>query len=166
MIKHISDNLTAIQRLIENLSEEQLTSSLPLLSESSIGQHIRHILEFYICLIEAQKTGVVCYDKRKRDKRIEENKLFALDTVSFILSEIHKMKEDTPLILEANFHSTHNCSEKIQTTLFRELAYNLEHSIHHQAIIKIGLKSFEEAITLDSGFGIAPATIRFTGENK
>jgi hypothetical protein len=45
--------------------------------------------------------------------------------------------------------------------LFRELAYDLEHSIHHQAIIKIAMKNLNSEYALNENFGVARSTIRF-----
>jgi hypothetical protein len=41
------------------------------------------------------------------------------------------------------------------------LAYCLEHTIHHQALIKIGLMELNLIHLIDQHFGVAPATIRF-----
>ena len=48
----------------------------------------------------------------------------------------------------------------INTSLHRELQYNIEHAVHHLAIIKIGIKSLEDSFKLDDNFGIAASTIR------
>lgn len=53
------------------------------------------------------------------------------------------------------------CSVYINKTFInRELAYCLEHSIHHQALIKVGLKEQNIENLIDENFGVAPATIR------
>jgi len=44
--------------------------------------------------------------------------------------------------------------------LHRELQYNIEHAVHHLAIIKIGVKTLEDSFKLDDNFGIAASTIR------
>jgi hypothetical protein len=48
----------------------------------------------------------------------------------------------------------------LTTSLFRELAYTVEHGIHHQALIRIGVHQIDRDELLDEKFGIAPATIR------
>jgi hypothetical protein len=48
----------------------------------------------------------------------------------------------------------------IDTTFFRELAYNIEHAVHHMAIVKIGVREVAPYITLDKDFGVAASTIR------
>ena len=38
--------------------------------------------------------------------------------------------------------------------------YNLEHAIHHHALIKVGLKIMTK-IELPESFGVAPSTIQY-----
>jgi hypothetical protein len=47
----------------------------------------------------------------------------------------------------------------VNTNYYRELLYNMDHAIHHCAIIRIGLMSFDH-VSIPEGFGIAPSTIR------
>jgi hypothetical protein len=49
---------------------------------------------------------------------------------------------------------------KVQTNYFRELLYNLEHSIHHQALIKVAVLK-NKNIQLCSEFGVAKSTIEY-----
>ncbi|KPM32074.1 Hypothetical protein I595_1723 [Croceitalea dokdonensis DOKDO 023] len=48
----------------------------------------------------------------------------------------------------------------VQSTFFRELLYNIEHLVHHLAIIKIGIQSLESKVEISDDFGIAASTIR------
>jgi len=50
---------------------------------------------------------------------------------------------------------------KIDTTSTRELVYNIEHAVHHMAIMKIGVREIASYIKLDPDFGIAASTIRY-----
>lgn len=49
----------------------------------------------------------------------------------------------------------------IPTSLERELMYNIEHTIHHLALIKVGLKLVYPDLDLPNHFGVAPSTIKF-----
>jgi RNA-binding protein YhbY len=48
----------------------------------------------------------------------------------------------------------------IDTNYNRELLYNLEHCIHHQALIKVAVLQ-NDAITIDANFGVARSTIEY-----
>jgi len=55
---------------------------------------------------------------------------------------------------------------RIKTNALRELAYNIEHAIHHMAIIKIGINEVSPYILLPSAFGVASSTIRHLKKQK
>ncbi len=159
MKEHCKDNLNELSMLLNNLTQEEFTQSCEFLSGASIGQHIRHILELYDCLLSGRLEGKVCYDARKRDILLETKISIALEKIDKILEEL-KILEDKPMILEGSYCSTGKIS-LVQTSLFRELAYNLEHSIHHQALIKVGMRELGKLNLINVNFGIAPATIKF-----
>ena len=47
------------------------------------------------------------------------------------------------------------------TSVDRELLYCLDHAIHHQALIKIGLKELQIADLVGDDFGVAYSTLRY-----
>lgn len=127
---------------------------------ASIGQHVRHILEFYLRLIKGFKTGIVNYDLRDRDVRLEADIDFARETIRSIFEHID-ISEPKGLKLELNYGDPEDSNIVIDTNMQRELVYNIEHAIHHMAIIKNALKESCAYIQLPQGFGIASSTIRF-----
>ncbi len=161
MIKHLQNNLSEISQLIQKLNNKQYSEKQEVLSFASIGQHVRHVLEFYICLLFEVKAGVVSYEKRKRDLRIENDIHFAIQTIDSINAELSEITQDLPLKLTFIFALEPSCLEIINTTLYRELAYNMEHCVHHQALIKIGLNNLTEDIKISDSFGVSAATIQY-----
>lgn len=133
---------------------------LDLLSGSTIGQHTRHIVEFYSCLLE-QNTScdvpVINYARRKRDLLIESAPDHALQYIEQISQQVNELNMDKPCILDCEEHGHQNL--KVPSTIGREVVYNIEHTIHHLAIIKIALKT-STTIELPEHFGVAPSTIR------
>lgn len=100
-----SDTFLQLRTIIHQLSDAEFIEKLELLNGSSIGQHVRHILEFYICLSDGIKTGEVDYDKRVRNLSIENNPYYAirlLDELStvFCFDEI----AETPLTNTIEFN--------------------------------------------------------------
>jgi uncharacterized damage-inducible protein DinB len=159
-MEHCKHNLLEIKSLLNNLKTEDYTKPLSLLSDSTIGQHVRHILEFYICLIASKNSGIVNYDKRKRSLEIETNVKFAQSQIDFIIYNFILENTNIQFTLEGNYSAETTETTTIPTTYKRELAYCLEHSIHHQALIKVGLKELELENIINENFGVAPATIR------
>ena len=52
----------------------------------------------------------------------------------------------------------------IETNYYRELIYNIEHAVHHMAIMKIGIHEVAPYISLPADFGVAASTIRYKKE--
>lgn len=161
MIHYCKENLLEIKSLLNSLNNEQYTIKSKLLSGATIAEHTRHILEFYVCLLNGYTTGIINYDKRERDLKIQSDIGFAMFSIDKICSHLNFIKEEKKIILAGNFTSTGADIKEIETSSSRELAYCLEHSIHHQALIKIGLIEMNLAQLIDENFGVAPATIRF-----
>lgn len=161
MIQYCKKNLEEIKSLLQVLPKEHYTFPVAILSNATIGEHVRHILEFYKCLIDGIACDVVNYDERKRDKRIQTDAAFASYFIQDLVLKLDGIHTDKPLYLDGNYSYENGEAVKIPSSLFRELTYCLEHSIHHQALIKVALVQLEGVSLIDETFGVAPATIRF-----
>lgn len=155
-----------IKNLLESVTVEDYAKPLPILFGNSLGQHIRHILELYSSVISALDTGSINYDKRKRDIEVENNPLKAIALLKKIVANLNLIKNDLHLTLVGDYSTQNEESFTIISSLYRELAYNLEHSIHHQALIKIGCVSMGKEHLIHKDFGVAPATIRYRKEKS
>jgi hypothetical protein len=159
---YCKQNLQELKSLLESLSIDQYQYKSKILSGASIGQHIRHVLEFYLCLIKTTKRhAIVNYDKRKRNLRIEQNPGEAIATIDEICSKLSEYRTAEVLYLQGNYSTYESSLITTPTTFKRELAYCLEHTIHHQALIKIGLNELNLTHLIDQHFGVASATVRF-----
>lgn len=156
-----TDILEQLSSMIRDIREEDFKKEVAILNNSTIGQHVRHTLEFFICLMDNHKSGIINYDHRNHDKVIETKKFVAQEVISrlkdFFLSTI----EDEPLKLAANYSFDTDHFDLIDTNYYRELVYNIEHAIHHMAIIKIGLKEAAPYVIVPAHFGVAISTIKF-----
>ncbi len=155
------ENLEQLNELLHRISVQDYNEKPLVLDGASIGQHIRHILEFYMMLISGSASGVISYDKRKRDLRIETETNYAIETIRKIKTEIDKMELNIPVLFEADYTEDKSSNNLIHTSLNRELAYCIEHSIHHMALIKAGLIGLELDDHVDELFGVAYSTIRY-----
>lgn len=145
--------------LLKQLSPNEYTKSLGVLNGSSIGQHTRHVVEFYQCLLAGKASGVVDYDARERNLVFENDLNFTIENLYNIEKNIISIKNPTEIILLSVSYCTDNQSF-IETTFMREMVYLVEHSIHHYALIRIGLQQNFPNITIPKNFGIAYSTIR------
>ena len=143
---------------LNQLQPDQYRHTCKNLSGNTIGQHVRHIIEMFQCLDAGYLTGEVDYEKRKRDKQIETDKDFAADILKEISRKISR--ENKTLHLLTYYDELQEQPEKISTNYFREIAYNLEHTIHHMALIRVGLRELGD-LAVDDSYGVASSTLKY-----
>ena len=155
LIPSIQKTLNELSQLISQLSKEEYCRPCEGLSNATIGEHTRHIIEMFQCLDNQYDLGVINYDLRKRDFSIQTDTSFAIATIDTILAQLEKSNnklqleqivDGEALLIESNYQ--------------RELLYNLEHCIHHQALIKVAIIQ-SNSITVDENFGVARSTIEY-----
>ncbi len=154
-------NIDIIQQLtdlLDDLEEAVYKEALSPLHQHSVGQHVRHITEFYLCLLKGYNTGFINYDARERDLRIEVDKVFALEVLNGVIDTLKTYHNNKTLQLQTAFGQEE--AFEISTCFFRELTYLIEHTIHHLAIIKIGLNEVHPTILIAPNFGVAHSTIK------
>ena len=137
-------------------SQNSYTEPCPALSDATIGQHTRHVIELYQCLLSGYAEGVVNYDDRKRNKLYENDINEAIAVIKEIQNELER--PDKSLAVVCGTDDDHAVS--IQSNYNREVLYNLEHCIHHQALIRVALVSTNGIVVSDE-FGVAPSTMQY-----
>jgi uncharacterized damage-inducible protein DinB len=155
---HILEQIADVCRQIQH---DHFSQPVETLSMATIGQHIRHTLEFFICLQRGMGHGIVNYDKREHDQQIETDKELAASTIETIKQFVSGLTADTPLALEVGYDLSKEQYVTVPTNFSRELVYNIEHAVHHMALIKIGVREIAPYVQLPSDFGIAASTIRY-----
>jgi hypothetical protein len=155
LIPSIKNSLNELIHLLGQLQNEEYSNPCAELSNASIGEHTRHIIEMYQCLGNQYDSGVVNYDKRERNTLIQTNTDFAIQSILEVQNNIEKenKKIDLQQIIDGE-------EIRIESNYFRELLYNLEHCIHHQALIKVAILQCPE-VTIDANFGVARSTIEY-----
>lgn len=149
--------------LLKKLNDEQYSQPITILSGNSIGKHVRHIIELYFELLCGYEIDIVNYDDRDRDISIETEVDYAIVKLEQIIEWTHD-KKDKSLRVVVDYSIETKVNEVVNSSFKRELAYNIEHAIHHMAIIKIAIENSFSEIILDRSFGVAPSTIRHQKE--
>lgn len=147
-----------MKEVMDQLTDAQYNQPCENLSGATIGQHTRHIIEMYQCLLNGVQNGIVNYEDRQRDIRIETDKHFATALLAEIEAAI--AQPNCPLHLYAGFDTDSQEQVQLDTNFYREIAYNLEHTIHHMALIKVGLLGFP-GLRIPEGYGVASSTIKY-----
>jgi len=152
MFKSSISTINELKEVLEELSEGCYSKPCKTLSGASIGQHTRHIIELYQSLLSGYNSGEVCYDNRKRDKKIEQEKNYAIEQ----FNKLQELLEKPNKLLILSYQLGEN-KIRFESNYYREIMYNLEHLVHHQALIRVGIEK-ETNILLTESFGVAFST--------
>jgi len=157
IFKKSKEGLGEIINVLNQLpSQSSYTEPCQALSDATIGQHTRHIIELYQCLLSGYKDAVVNYDGRKRNKLFENNINEAIAVIKEILADLERPDKNLTVVCDAETDQPVH----IQSNYYREVLYNLEHCIHHQALIRVALIS-KNGILISDDFGVAPSTMQY-----
>ena len=150
--------ISQCHQLLEQLSESSYCESRD--GVSSIGAHMRHVLDRFQCFFQGLAERTVDYDARKRDQSIETN----LESARFAVTSIERRISDLDLSASTAIEvkeTVHHLSPKvlIESSVARELMGLITHTTHHLAII--GMIARDQGYSLDQDFGKAPSTLVF-----
>ncbi len=158
LIPSIHNSLNELIDLLGQLSQKEYSNSCAELSNATIGEHTRHIIEMFQCLEKQYDLGVVNYDKRERNTLIQTDTTFAIENIRGVQKNLDKENKNITLLQIIDGEEI-----RIDSNYNRELLYNLEHCIHHQALIKVAILQCE-TVTIDPNFGVARSTIEYRNQ--
>ena len=150
--------ITQLQLLLNQMEKASYSDSLPILQGSSVGQHLRHVIEFYVCLSRQMETGIVNYDDRERNHQLENDLGYTRRILNELSDEVAGWHTDKPLQLRAIYGDV--AGTLVPTSLARELVYLIEHAVHHMAIVKMAVAHHLPHVTLPASFGVAHSTLQ------
>jgi hypothetical protein len=154
----ILDQLT---ELAGTLTDEQFTRELPVLLNYTIGKHFRHIMEFYGAMFEGFQSGRINYHRRKHDAGIEQNRITCIDELGRLKHRLLEPIWQEPLELSGSYSMDSDDEFALPTNAERELVNNIEHAIHHMAIIRIAVQHEYPDLPLRDEFGFATSTLKY-----
>ena len=135
---------------------------------SSIGAHLRHILDRYHCVFAGLARRMIDYDSRQRDRTVELNKeaaAFAIASLQRRLHDLDVLKDGGETSAELIIRESVDpraAAIDVPSTLERELMGLVSHTVHHLAIIAMMLRQL--GYQPGENFGKAASTIAF--ENR
>lgn len=158
LVANTRSTLSDLADLIQKLTSIEFTRGCEELGNATIGQHSRHIIELFQCLTDQYASGTINYDLRERNKLIETDPDMAVICINRICKEIELPEKHLTMQFDHG-----NGISTIETNFTRELLYNLEHCIHHQALIRVAVYKLTE-LQLPSTFGVAPSTLIYRNQ--
>lgn len=129
----------------------------------SIGGHVRHLVNFFECLLQQGPTGRIDYDLRERRPEVETDPDAASAALDAIAEAFEAGAIDAmPAVIEMR-ESLPGLDDRPWTASSptREAAFCISHCVHHLALVRAaaetaGWRAPEE-------FGVAASTLRFRG---
>ena len=97
LLPSIHNSLEELVVLLDQLSDDDYTQQCLQLSNATIGEHTRHIIEMFQCLEHFYNTGIVNYDLRQRNNDIQTNTAFAISCIQNIQNNLDKPNKEIEL---------------------------------------------------------------------
>ncbi|MBV6439283.1 MAG: hypothetical protein DYG98_24100 [Haliscomenobacteraceae bacterium CHB4] len=147
-----------INHVLDQLEPHEYRCQLPEFEGSTLGQHFRHILEFFQCLEKGVHNGTVDYAGRERNLLYEDNPGLTASAFQSFAEALPLLDISHVVDVRAEFGGLERPS--YSSTVGRELMFVYDHAIHHLAIIKIGLLCHFPHVQADKDLGVSPSTIK------
>lgn len=164
----IQDNISILEQgidLLGTIEPQDYTKHCSQCFDSNIGGHFRHNIEHYQNFLGGYKEGIIDYDDRARDWRIENDLAFTCETIKEIIQQLEHLGQLEQSVIQQELRikmdsGSTQCNENgSQSTIQRELQFLLSHTIHHYALIAVICNIFE--YKLPKEFGVAPSTLKY-----
>jgi len=157
LISAIIQNLERGKKLVWNIEQHQYTDNGVAPYYSSIGIHMRHVLDIFDCIFDGLPAKSIDLTQRKRNEVIEQEKVFGLTYFDLIIGRLQELEyEDLDLEIEVS-DDLGKGKVKAKYTLAAVLIQAHSHAIHHFA--SIGYIIHQLGISLpDEDFGYNPTT--------
>ncbi len=157
----ISANLGLLEQarvLVAQLDDRQYGSTRG--HHSSVGAHLRHVIEHYQCFVEGLAGGRIDYDARRRDATIEAATARALEVLGQLarqLGQARRYAGHQAVLVQMRCAADQPGETWAGSTVGRELQFLVSHAVHHFALIRMLLE--RDGVRIEPDFGLAPSTV-------
>jgi uncharacterized damage-inducible protein DinB len=159
-VRALTTMLTQLRDVIGLLPVQYYRAQPAARVSGSVGAHVRHTLDHISALIAAIEGRELRYDDRRRGTTVEIDPLTGANEIDRLLYRIDHLAAtmpDVPITL-STLVDPHEPPAIVRTTLARELAFVVQHTVHHCALIAVLLEW--QGYRVPYGFGLAASTQR------
>ena len=166
----VTGSLESIDQMITfitDLNDAEYQYSAAPWFDSSIGQHLRHIVDLFLALKDRTDTENINYDIRRRGAAIETVRKVGLAELSDIrkwMTSITAIDINQEISVSTEVALSSQQTETFVSSFGRELCFASSHLTHHLAIMAVIAKMAGKKV--DPTLGLAPATATFVREQE
>lgn len=157
IISPILSNLQRGHVLLDNMTSEQFSNKKIGPYFSSIGGHMRHVMDVFSCIFNGLETQKVDLTARERNELAETNLGVAKDYLDSIITQLSNIEHLDPNIPVVVTDDLGLGLVAVNYTLGSGLCQAHSHAIHHFACIGYILEQMDIQIP-DGRFGYNPTT--------
>lgn len=157
VVDALQAHLRSLRDLVAALNRDVYRAT-PSRTSGSVGEHVRHCLDHTRALFSAASNAELTYDSRVRGTRIETDPDLAVDEIDRLSIDLEGLDEralERPVYLQSMTHRD-GPPTRVATTVGREVAFVIQHTIHHCAIVAVLLDHL--GVAVPERFGYAPST--------
>lgn len=124
----------------------------------AVGPQLRHCLDHFSCLLRGLENGLVDYDARDRNERVEQDAARCAATLDRIIDALGEIRADdlSRKLIVRQIPAPDRDAAPVESTLERELLFLSGHTIHHLAIV--ALVAAQAGVPLPENVSVAFST--------
>jgi uncharacterized damage-inducible protein DinB len=158
------DNLAVLRQgiaVLEQIDDDLYTHVDDAIFRTCVGNHMRHLLDFYGAFLSGLAQRRIDYDVRERSEALARDRGAALARLRQIALRLESLASaDVQAELCARQDSSLPDGDGLaftRSSVERELQALVSHTIHHYALIAVLLR--RQGFEPDPAFGVAPSTL-------
>ncbi|KAJ2450198.1 hypothetical protein EV183_004452 [Coemansia sp. RSA 2336] len=178
LFSHAIDYMHHLDGIIGKLTDAQYTHESQALPGSTIGKHVRHVLDHFSLLYtniartaspsdSQHPLGPVDYSHRERNPATESTVRGGQSSIRQMIAtskQVRKQVVATPTFITIVDTMPGGSQASFLSTVDRELWFCIHHMVHHNAIIASLM--FELGLDPPTEFAYAPSTIKLAHDHE
>jgi uncharacterized damage-inducible protein DinB len=155
----LADLLAQVADVIRQLSDDAYQAAGPRGVSGSVGAHVRHCLDHVMALEHALAAREIDYDARHRGGSLETDRWAAIAALDAARARLLTLDDRwLTRFVRVRTQLARNARPVVtRSTIGRELAFVVSHTIHHNATISVLLHQ-QAGHDMPAGFGYAAST--------
>lgn len=155
----MANSLRELAEVLAVTTDEQYVRKPVGVIQSSVGSHVRHCLDHFEAFCSGASTRVMDYDVRARGTMVETDRSAALASIRRLQDQLALLEASmlTRTVRVTSMLAGDGTSIETPSSLGRELAFVLSHTVHHNALIAVMFRTL--GVSIRERFGFAPSTI-------